>query len=32
MSTPSPLTALRAELARRHLDGFVIPKADEFQG
>lgn len=32
MSAASPLTALRAELTRRQLDGFVVPKADEFQG
>src|SRR5579862_5864112 len=26
------LAALRAELARRHLDGFLVPRADEHQG
>ena len=26
------LEALRAELARRHLDGFVVPRSDEHQG
>jgi len=26
------LTALRAELAKRRLDGFVVPRADEHQG
>src|SRR5215468_12211655 len=32
MSEPAPrLTALRSELARRGLDGFVVPHADRFQ-
>src|SRR6516164_27840 len=26
------LEALRAELARRNLDGFIVPRADEHQG
>jgi Xaa-Pro aminopeptidase len=26
------LAALRAEMAKRHIDGFFIPRADEFQG
>ncbi len=26
------LAALRAELAERHLDGFVVPRSDEYQG
>ena len=30
--TLSPLAALRAELASRSLDGFVVPRADEYQG
>lgn len=29
---PHRLDALRAELAARGLDGFVVPRADEFQG
>jgi Xaa-Pro aminopeptidase len=29
---PERLAALRAELARRGLDGFVVPRADEHQG
>ena len=29
---PARLAALRAELASRHLDGFVVPLADEHQG
>jgi Xaa-Pro aminopeptidase len=29
---PPRLAALRAELKRRGLDGFVIPRADEYQG
>src|SRR5215468_9397986 len=29
---PSRLAALRAELSRRGLDGFVVPRADEHQG
>ncbi|MBV8392261.1 MAG: aminopeptidase P family protein [Alphaproteobacteria bacterium] len=29
---PARLAALRAELARRGLDGFVVPRADEHQG
>jgi Xaa-Pro aminopeptidase len=28
----SPLTALRQELARRDLDGFIVPRADEHLG
>jgi len=28
----SPLTLLRAELTRRGLDGFVVPRSDEHQG
>jgi Xaa-Pro aminopeptidase len=34
-ASPAPvsrLTALRAELTRRGLDGFVVPRADEHQG
>ena len=27
-----PLTRLRAELKRRGLDGFVVPRSDEHQG
>ena len=27
-----PLARLRAELGRRHLDGFVVPRSDEHQG
>ncbi len=30
--TGARLAALRAELARRGLDGFVVPRADEHQG
>ncbi len=30
--TAAPLTLLRAELARRGLDGFIIPRADEHLG
>src|SRR5487761_2800602 len=29
---PSPLSALRAELTRQGLDGFVVPRADEHLG
>ncbi len=29
---PPRLAALRAELKRRSLDGFVVPRADEYQG
>jgi Xaa-Pro aminopeptidase len=29
---PARLAALRAELARRDLDGFIVPRADEHQG
>ena len=29
---PERLAALREELARRGLDGFVVPRADEHQG
>src|SRR3984957_14700829 len=28
----SPLTSVRQELLRRHLDGFVVPRADEHLG
>ena len=28
----TPVTLLRAELDRRNLDGFVIPRSDEHQG
>ena len=31
-ATPARLAALRAELARRSLDGFIVPRQDEFQG
>src|SRR5258708_22536690 len=30
--TETPLAALRNELARRNLDGFVVPRADEHLG
>jgi Xaa-Pro aminopeptidase len=30
--SPERVTRLREELARRHLDGFIIPRQDEFQG
>lgn len=30
--TPARLDALRAELRRRKLDGFLIPRGDEYQG
>ena len=32
MKEPSRLAALRAELKRRRLTGFIIPRQDEFQG
>ena len=32
MIAVSPLSALRAELAARQLDGLVVPHADEYQG
>jgi Xaa-Pro aminopeptidase len=32
IETAARLAALRAELARRGLDGFVVPRADEHQG
>jgi Xaa-Pro aminopeptidase len=31
-ATPGRLAALRAELARQGLDGFIVPRQDEFQG
>ncbi len=30
--TDSPLPALRAELSRQGLDGFIVPRADEHLG
>ena len=30
--TDTPLSLLRAELKRRNLDGFIVPRADEHQG
>src|SRR5579863_1203484 len=30
--TDSPLSLLRAELKKRGLDGFIVPRADEHQG
>src|SRR6202008_865903 len=30
--SPERVTRLRDELKRRHLDGFIIPRQDEFQG
>ena len=30
--TDSPLNALRQELARRGLDGFIVPRSDEHLG
>ncbi|WP_119392550.1 aminopeptidase P family protein [Taklimakanibacter lacteus] len=30
--SPERVTRLREELNRRHLDGFIIPRQDEFQG
>lgn len=32
LSLPARLEALRAELQVRRLDGFIVPRADEFQG
>ena len=32
LSLPARLKALRAELKLRQLDGFLVPRADEFQG
>ena len=29
---PPRVAALRAELKRRGLDGFIVPRADEYQG
>jgi Xaa-Pro aminopeptidase len=30
--TPARIAALRAEMARQGLDGFIVPRQDEFQG
>ncbi len=32
MISPTPLSALRAELKRCKLNGFIVPRQDEFQG